>query len=204
LESVDGDFVIDRCSRLPNLAGLKSLQKVGGSFSLQYLASLTTTTGVENLAYVGSLRVSDNPRLQGFDGFSSLTAIGGTMFIISCDSLLSTAGLNKVEKVGGAMQIAFNPKLDNLGLTSLASVTLKIEISLNPVLSSLVSLSSLQELHGPLVVVSNNITVSQFQPLIGLDAKGSIIGEEQWSCAQIRAIGLPAPSGDQPIVDCKA
>jgi hypothetical protein len=108
---IDGDFFIFRPHALENLAGLGSLEEVGGVFSVRLdIGSLVDLRGVELLREVGSLEISNNSSLQSLRGLDRLELVRGDAAIVE-NGMLHPAEIDSLVmrmRVDGELRIEAN------------------------------------------------------------------------------------------------
>ena len=176
LEFIDGSVFISG-SHLESLVGF-GVEHVGGAFKLSG-NSLINLTGLEQLEFIdGNVFISGSD-IENFTGFG-VKRVGGNFKIIE-SSLSTLAGLENLTEVEGCLyigqavcyqgywedgrEIAYsyigssgNSALLNLsGLNRLETVGC-LEVTLNPSLTSLEGLESLEQIDGDLQIVGNNVT----------------------------------------------
>lgn len=160
----------------PNLQGLNNLEYIGGYFNIEEGDGLMSTSGLDNLKHVGSIRIKESPLFEivGFEdiseingnidlsenhnlatleGFSSFSFVGGYVNIDEMDALISLDGLDNVETIGGNLVIQSNPILENVdALSSVISIEENLILWYNDNLNSIAGLSSVDEINGEVSV----------------------------------------------------
>ena len=160
----------------PNLQGLNNLEYIGGYFNIEEGDGLMSTSGLDNLKHVGSIRIKESPLFEivGFEdiseingnidlsenhnlatleGSSSFSFVGGYVNIDEMDALISLDGLDNVETIGGNLVIQSNPILENVdALSSVISIEENLILWYNDNLNSIAGLSSVDEINGEVSV----------------------------------------------------
>jgi len=91
---------------------LHNLQTVGGSLSIQFDTTLTTLTGLDNLASVQSFNIFSNKQLLDLGSLPALTTIQNNIRLVDNPVLTTINGLETVTStLGGDVFIHTNPAL---------------------------------------------------------------------------------------------
>jgi len=157
LQSVKGQFSVERNSKLTSLQGLESLVEVGG-FSLEGNPLLEDVDPLNALKTIGGdLRVTTHERLQNLAGLSSLEAINGYLFIYQNTALSALTGVDNLARVGSFLWIWDNGQLENLsGLQGVTEIGGSLTIESNANLTSLEGIDNIDPLTiGQLNLINN-------------------------------------------------
>lgn len=146
LLKLDGRSHVD--SKLLSLAGLESLQSVGGLLiegvwvtDLQPLAGLTDVPG--------GVSIVENEALTSLSGLHNLTHVGGYLMVGHCPQLTDLAGLQALVRVDGDFYLQVLPIVDLHGLEALAEIgtpggaPVKVRLRELPQLASIEALNPL-------------------------------------------------------------
>ncbi len=150
VDCLDGDLWIHD-SALSDLSQLGALEDVTGELKIEINASLTSLSGLENLAAAGRLVVRDHAALSSLAALGALEVVDGDVFIMRNAALSDLTGLDALEVIGGGMQIDNNDGLADLtGLGALESVGDFFAVQSEDSLTSLDGLDALQTIDGEL------------------------------------------------------
>ncbi|MCB0745209.1 MAG: T9SS type A sorting domain-containing protein, partial [Ignavibacteriae bacterium] len=130
------------------------------------LASIASLGGLTSLG--GTITVRDNPVLTSLIGLENLsTPPGGAITIYNNSNLTDISAIN-YGNLNGTLEITLNPSLTSLGtLTSITSITGKIKISDNNALTEISGLSGLTSVDGNIEIL-NNGALTDISGLSGL------------------------------------
>lgn len=143
---IEGLIVTDN-PVLASLAGLDSLQFVGGGLSL-----------------------ISNEALTGLDHLGSLTRVRGSVDVIANPALVGLTGLLRLERIEGYLEVRGNPLISSLrGLEHLSTVEGDLIVWFNDGLTSLDGLQGLETVGGPLTI-DRNPQLPQEQVLAFVDS----------------------------------
>ena len=160
---ITGNLTVSH-SLLVNLRGLQGLTSVGGWVFINQNAALTSLEGLNNLASLWGLTISDNESLTGLEGLEGLTSVGRNLTIGGNTALTSLEGLNSLTTVGGLLTITRSEALTSLeGLNNLAIVGGLVTITRNEALTSLEGLDNLNRVWG--LTISRNEALTTLQDL---------------------------------------
>jgi hypothetical protein len=170
-----GSISIAYNQRLKNINGLSNITSIGtnsnnnkeSSIIVEGNPMLTSLSGFSGLSgAIGGVYINDNDALTSLDGLQHINKIGGYgLQLNDNDVLVNTSALSKVTMINLEAQIANNSLLTNLnGFRSLAEISIvrgggvTLEISGNPMLENVDSLSNFVSLRGPhsALTVTNN------------------------------------------------
>lgn len=203
---IEGTVIISGVD-IYNLNGLSILTSIGEYFEIIDNNSLTSLTGLENLASLRDLWIQRNDRLGNLTGLENVVSITRDVWIYGNDSLINLTGLENVNFIEGGLRIDMNNELINLsGLDNLTSIGNYLEIDHNKSLVSLTSLANLTSIGSNLFIWSNDSLTS----LTGLNNinPGSIIdlgiAENPFlSTCEVESICnyLSSPNGEMFISD---
>ena len=173
LTSVSGGLYIYGNPTLTSLSGLGNLASVGGLI-IDGNAALKNLSGLENLTSVsGDLEIYYNAALTSLSGLESLTSVGSNLYIVDNFALTSLSGIENVTSVGGGLDIEGNRVLKNLSdHQNITSVGGYLSIYNNRALTSLSGLENLTSIGGSLSIEYNNALTS----LSGLENLTSVGG----------------------------
>jgi len=185
-------------SDITDLTPLLSLKHIEEYLHIQYNGVLTTTSGLENILYLGNnfallhnpsivnlvslnniqtipgiLAISDNPALSNLDGLSNITNVGEYLYI-SGDKIPNLDWLSNLLSVGGDLSIINNPLITNLnGMSNLTSIGGGLIIDVN---NSLLNLSGFQNLTGTIKGLSlrNNNSLSSIDGIANISITGGL------------------------------
>jgi len=109
---------------ITNLNGLSSLTSIGGGLTIWYTGNLVDLSGLENLAEVDALVLSENDALTSISSLSNLSQIQSWITIIENPNLNSLSGLEQITTIPvWWVHISDNDNLINLeGLNNLSYV----------------------------------------------------------------------------------
>ncbi|MBK9358876.1 MAG: hypothetical protein IPN08_16105 [Bacteroidales bacterium] len=103
LTEINGDvFIID--TWLPDLTGLNTLSRIGGSLCLWSNSYLTSLNGLENLNSIGNnLEIGTfnrgNELISDISALNHLSSLGGNLEISDSPNLASLAGLEQITSI---------------------------------------------------------------------------------------------------------
>ncbi len=190
LKRIEGDLIIQNTS-LHWIEGLKNLEYIGGEFNFSFNDRIKKLEGLTNILYLGgNLTIKFNDRLETIDKFEYISSIFGDLSIsfsgrtldflgniklIAGDlilygvSFINLNGLDKLESIGGSMEIERCWGLENLdGLSNLRTVSGSISITWNKNLDNFCGLSNvLKEFENTYYVHSNKYNPSKEDILAG-------------------------------------
>ncbi|MFO8074277.1 MAG: DUF1566 domain-containing protein [Armatimonadota bacterium] len=151
-----------------SLAGLESLQKVGGDglyiMSNDPLQNVDGLSGLESLA--SRLHIIANPFLQNLNGLSNLTDFNGELWLQNNRSLTDISGLSGI-KATTDLLLERNPSLQSLhGLESIEAVTQFMHIYRMDGLTNLEGLNGLAT--AATISISHNAGLENLHGLEGL------------------------------------
>ncbi|XP_062507613.1 protocadherin Fat 3-like [Corticium candelabrum] len=172
--SIIGSGVSVQCQSSCNITSLLPLMFLQSVKTLELKSlSVTSFAGLGNLINLESLLVEGNTHLTTFDGFSQrLMSLSKDLVIKSNPHLVSISGLSSLHTISGKVEVRSNAALKNLrGLESLQTIGQDLIISL----SSVESLDGLQNLTtiGRLLSISDNSRLLNVNALSGLMSIGS-------------------------------
>ena len=103
---VDGDVTIQNCSSLSGFN--RTLEYIGGTLYIKN-CKFTTFRGMENVDYLGGIRIENSPVIS-FQGLEKVTKIGkGGIYWTDYNCLISSfEGLNNITEIGGSLRINSN------------------------------------------------------------------------------------------------
>lgn len=168
---VTGDVVIN-VEMASDLAALRCLERVDGSFTIWNGGNLQSLDGLEHLSFVGAdFRISRQPpyrplqnSITRIDGLRSLEAVGGTL-AIHAPGLTSLSGLESLRAIGSGLEIEEPTVLpDMTGLGSLRAIGRNLRLSgidTAPLQTTLVGLEQLETIGGSLELMGG-VTLSAF------------------------------------------
>ena len=111
------------------------------------LINFTGLEGLDSISLYADLRFNSN--LQNIEGLNNLDYVGTWMGLSSSNSLISLSGLEELDSIQ-ALDISFNPNLENLGnFADLESLN-SLHIIDNPQLESFVGLEKLENVFTPI------------------------------------------------------
>lgn len=202
LEYIGGDFQIYKNELLSHIS-LENLNYVGGFFDIQELVSLVdisplseldTIVGefkfwenpiaaylplMENLDFLGGLRIEANSALLNLSGLESVVEVQGDILINGNSSLQNIDGLINIQSAD-AIRIDGNETLANVnGLSSIVTTNF-LRIVSNPMLHSYSGLENLNEVGGILILRDNASVenVNGFSSLNHIDGYFEFSGHE--------------------------
>ncbi|MDO5510639.1 MAG: fibronectin type III domain-containing protein [Weeksellaceae bacterium] len=122
ITQVQGDLLIENISSVEDFNGLHNITQVGGDFSVfQQQSSLA---GLNSLQHVGGNFIIEQSTLpQNLQGFESLQSVGGCLIIAENIDLTNLTGLENLESVGGGIAIAYNHYLSDISALEGVSFT---------------------------------------------------------------------------------
>lgn len=160
--TVEGDRQIASAADLAALAGVA---EITGSLTLSG-TDLTSLAGLESLEVVGgSVTLAQNAGLTSLDALASLREVGGTLEIRENPALDDAGGLAALETVQGDLVIVSNPTLVALGFTSLREVTGTLSIYFNDSLSTLSGMPALTGVGSILLYFNPSLTSLDFDAM---------------------------------------
>jgi hypothetical protein len=175
LTSLGGGISIWNNTSLPNLKGLDNLTTIGGDLLMFWNGSMSSLTGLGNVtSLAGNVYLHHDYSLQNLAGMDNVTSIGGDLYINEC-LMTSLGGMEKLNNIGGSVEIIWNPKLKSLdGIDSLTTIGGLLDIFVNDSLNSISALGNVNSIGGNLTIQQNNLLTS----LNGLEniAASSIAG----------------------------
>lgn len=169
--TIDGVSISD----LTPLAALTTVSSTGPfTFDSRFTisnTSLTTLAGLENLANVFRLELTNNSSLASLAALSNLVTVRGPLFINGNGALTNLAGLENLTALpGGALFIENNPMLTDLGgVSNISSINASLLISNNDALVNLDAFSGLTQ-------VSSNISILGNDSLQNIEGLGGLNG----------------------------
>jgi len=90
---------------LTDLAGLESLERVGGDMFIEFNSSLVSLNGLQGLESVRSLSIAENHVLESFDGLSRLATVGIETHLFANLKVASLEGLASLVNPGNRLTI---------------------------------------------------------------------------------------------------
>jgi len=150
------DVVLGNLS-LSSLEGLNSLTTIGGDFHMYHNPMLATVSALSNLTSIGGrLYIMDNNNLQNLAGLWNVSHIGKEIAITDNDELYSIySGFENLNIITESVWIAYNDKLQFIGLNELDSIGGNLEICNNNALETFY-LQNLSFIGGNLVIRNND------------------------------------------------
>jgi len=181
LESID-NLRIHNNNKLKDLNGLQSLKTINSSLAIIDNDSLVTLSGLENAGsgsggwtfysedcyfYFGNneygLIIESNPALESIEALSNLSHVAGELVVIDNDKLNDLKGLENIESVFSTnVDISYNESLkdvdalDNINEIGIDNMPWRLNISNNPMITSLDKIFDLTSNPQCLLSISNN------------------------------------------------
>ncbi len=143
LSSIGGNLDIESNNSLTSLGSLSSLNSVDNLF-VSGNSSLLNLSGLDHLSIVGGIFINNNTQMSSLDGLQGVTNITGSLDI-SGSNMLSISALSSLSDIGGSLSISSTKLTTLTGLESLTSLGGDLSVSNNSDLTSISSLSNLQE-----------------------------------------------------------
>jgi N-acetylneuraminic acid mutarotase len=122
LIGIDEEWYLSITSDISNLNGLLGIKSIEGRLWITtWNNGLTTLAGLDSLNSIGGeLYISDNSALSNFVSLGTLTSIGGELTIYSNNSLTSLTGLDNIEANSiESINIQWNSSLSNCDVLSI-------------------------------------------------------------------------------------
>ena len=116
---------------LINLEGLNNLVSVANGLTISDNDSLTTLSGLDNLMTSGDLEITYNDALNDLSSLNNITMLKTSLIIKYNNSLFTLSGLNNLNSIGGRLEISSNPVLTSLSLYNLCAVSYDFKICYN-------------------------------------------------------------------------
>lgn len=157
IREIQGDLFISQTSQLTSLAGLEQLEVIHGAVRIQNNSALISLEALSELTAIKGdyFYISDNPLLQNLEGLNSLDTVAGIFHINDLAGLKHLTGLESVSYIGDRLNIFRCDSLLSLnGLQGLREVG-ALDITDNPVLTSVQSLDHPLQINASLVVTDN-------------------------------------------------
>ena len=150
---------------IKNLDGLAGLTRLGGTLFITANASnLLEIAGLDSLQYVGGhFRVQNAPRVEKIEGFVGLDSIGGRLWIENCDQLKSISGFGNLNYVGDRILIKLNDSLQTISGFGQLDYAKHLEITGSTWLDSLDGFQSLDTIATDLYI--SNTALSHLDAL---------------------------------------
>jgi len=127
---------------LESLHGLNRIQRIGTDLWITNNGKLSSLVGLEKLEIIQEdLSIRENRELQSLKGLESLSIIGEDLNVSSNELLKTMEGLEKIDSIGIKMYVGFNNQLESLNGIESLNFAREIEISRNPLLSSIQALN---------------------------------------------------------------
>ena len=231
LETISGGLTIRSCTQLPTFIGLDNITSIGTDLFIiendhadlddfSGLGKLTTVPNSitirlnDNLedifglaqitgALTGQIKITDNPKLTDITQLNGITSTGSDV-TIKKNNLSNLTGLENIQTIGGFLNIRAEPSLTSISvlstLTSVGNNTL--DISDNPLLTTLAGLENVTSINGSLYL-SNNTELGNCDAvcsiLVNDEATSYTVGgnKEGSTCQYLTALqthcGVPLP-----------
>lgn len=157
ITSMQGDLFITQTEQLSDLDGLHQLMNIKGAVRIQNNSALNSLEGLSKLNTIEGdyFYISSNPLLQNLQGLNMLDSIGGIVHINDMTGLKSLSGLGNVSYIGDRLSIFRCDSLTSLdGLSGLSEVG-ALDITDNPLLSSVQAFDHPVKINAQLVVTDN-------------------------------------------------
>jgi hypothetical protein len=160
---------------LPDLTGFSSLS------SLQWLTidgddRLTDLRGLSSLQQLSFLFIDRNAALTSLDGLERIHEMSGSVELRSNPALTSTAGLRNVTSIGGGLFVQILPALTILDLSSLQTITGRLDLVLLPQVPNLDGLRALTSIGANAFDGLSIADLDSLNTLAGLDALTTVRG----------------------------
>lgn len=171
LTTIGGVLSFYYTTSLPSLGGLEGLTSVGG-LGIEGANALTSLAGLQNLTAVGSLFIMNNDLLPNLNGLPSTLAGLENLMVFGNASMTTLSGLPVIGALTGILNISDNFLLNSMAALGSSQIPggvepqISVNISGNPMLTSLAGLPSVDKLWG--LGVSENATLSHLTGLEGL------------------------------------
>ncbi|WP_394850201.1 chitobiase/beta-hexosaminidase C-terminal domain-containing protein [Pendulispora brunnea] len=155
LAAVGGYLVISGNSGLAQLEALSALQTVGQELFVSKNA-IIKWTGPASLRKVGSLKISEEPKLQRLEGFSGLAEILGRLTVAQNASLVAIDAMPALVTLTSGANFDYNSVLESVaGFGSMRSIDGGVSILSNPALTRFQAFSQATRIVGALTIEQN-------------------------------------------------
>ncbi|SEQ58489.1 T9SS type A sorting domain-containing protein [Neolewinella agarilytica] len=116
---------------------------------------ITNLNALSNLRQIGVLRILNAPNLNSLSGLTMLDSINGDLDIRNT-AIVDLSSLSSLHKLGGRLDIAFNPVLERISsFTNVSSVANSAVIRFNPLLEDMSGFSNLVTVGDVLQIITN-------------------------------------------------
>ncbi|GEQ85607.1 hypothetical protein ULMS_11150 [Patiriisocius marinistellae] len=176
-----------------NLTSLSNIgTQVNDDVEIRQNLLLESFTGLENINNVaGTILIIDNPNIENFNGFEDVVSIGGFLDIYDNSSLLAFSGFENLQSVSG-FRCQGNPSLIGFEqLESLSTVTERIVIGNNDLVTSLAGFENIDNLDFSFWITDNLLIndISAFENLNSTFVFGiKILNNPALSLCNIQAV----------------
>lgn len=159
--SIEGDLIILESNTIISIDGLKDNLEIGGELSIKNNPNLTSLISDDSsflISKVGSVEISNNPKLENNNGHFLITNVENDFVVSDNPKLHNFNGLPKVSTINGNLIIQENDNLQSFcGIKNLNNIGNNLIIENNPSLSSLEGLHILNFIENEIIIRNNEV-----------------------------------------------